>query len=208
MLRRQRPPQRASWVKPVHGRSSSQVTELLVRWRSGDREALDALMPLVYAELHRLANHYLQRERSDHTLQSTALVHEAYVRLVGQNPPEWQNRSHFFGVAAQLMRQILVDYARSHRADKRGGGVCKLTLLDAEAQPQPVDVDVIALDDALRALAEMDPQQSRVVELKFFAGLSNEDTSEVLGISPSTVKREWITARAWLFRELDRSTST
>lgn len=164
-------------------------------------------MPLVYAELRRLAKTYLQRERPDHTLQSTALVHEAFVRLVGRNPPQWQNRSHFFGVAAQLMRQILVDYARSHRADKRGGGVCKLTLNEAEEQPQPVDVDVVALDNALRTLAEMDPQQSRIVELKFFAGLSNDDTSEVLGISASTVKRDWIIARAWLFRELDRRTT-
>jgi len=180
---------------------------LLVRWRGGDREALDALMPLVYAELRQLASHYLQGERPDHTLQSTALVHEAYVRLAGQDPPQWQNRAHFFGVAAHLMRQILVDHARTHRAAKRGSGACKLTLESASDQPQPVDVDVVALDDALRTLAEMDPQQSRIVELKFFAGLSIEDTSEVLGVSVSTVKRDWITARAWLFRELDRSTS-
>jgi RNA polymerase sigma factor (TIGR02999 family) len=188
----------------LHRRSSNQVTELLVRWRDGDREALDALMPLVYAELRRLARNYLQRERPDHTLQSTALVHEAYVRLIGQDVPQWQNRAHFFGVAAQLMRQILVDHARNHRADKRGGGAFKLTLSDALEQARPVDVDVVALDDALKALAEIDPQQSRVVELKFFAGLTNEDTSEILGISASTVKRDWITARAWLFRELDR----
>jgi len=161
-------------------------------------------MPLVYAELRRLARNYLQRERPDHTLQSTALVHEAYVRLIGQDVPQWQNRAHFFGVAAQLMRQILVDHARNHRADKRGGGAFKLTLSDALEQARPVDVDVVALDDALKALAEIDPQQSRVVELKFFAGLTNEDTSEILGISASTVKRDWITARAWLFRELDR----
>jgi RNA polymerase sigma factor (TIGR02999 family) len=185
--------------------SSSQVTELLGRWRGGDREALDALMPLVYTELRRVANHYLRNERSGHTLQSTALVHEAYVRLVNQDFPEWQNRAHFFAVAAQLMRQILVDYARSHGAAKRGGSVCRLTLDEAEEVPQPMDVDVVALDEALKTLAEMDPQQSRVVELKFFAGLSIEDTSDVLGISPSTVKRYWITARAWLYRELDRS---
>ncbi len=206
MLRGQRAP-RASWGKVLHRQSSNQVTQLLVRWRGGDRVALDALMPLVYTELRRLAKHYLQRERPDHTLQSTALVHEAFVRLVGQNSPQWQNRSHFFGVAAQLMRQILVDHARSHRADKRGGGVCKLTLNDAAEQPLPVDVDVVALDRALKALAELDPQQSRIVELKFFAGLSNEDASEVLGISSSTVKRDWVTARAWLFRELDRTTT-
>ena len=184
---------------------SEQVTSLLLRWRSGDKAALDALMPLVYDELRRLAHHYLQRERPDHTLQSTALVHEAYARLVGQNLPEWQNRAHFFGVAAQLMRQILVDYARSHRAGKRGGSACKLPLDDAESHTSIADVDVVALDDALQTLARLDPQQSRVVELRFFAGLSIEDTSEVLGVSPSTVKRDWNTARVWLYRELDRT---
>jgi RNA polymerase sigma factor (TIGR02999 family) len=163
-------------------------------------------MPLVYQELRAIAHHYLQNERTEHTLQSTALVHEAYVRLIAQDLPKWQNRAHFFAVASQLMRQILVDYARAHRAAKRGGTVCRLALDEAEEQATPVDVDVIALDDALRKLAEMDPQQGRVVELKFFGGLSIEDTSEVLGISPSTVKRDWVTARAWLYRELDRST--
>lgn len=187
---------------------SSEVTELLVRWRGGDREALDSLLPLVYDELRRIARHYLQGERTGHTLQSTALVNEAYVRLVAQDFPEWQNRAHFFAVAAQLMRQILVDYARSHRAAKRGGDLCKVTLSEAEDLPFTADVDVIALDEALRELAQMDQQQSRVVELKFFAGLSSEDTAEVLGISPSTVKRDWITARAWLYRELDRSSAT
>jgi RNA polymerase sigma factor (TIGR02999 family) len=177
----------------------------LVRWRGGDRQALDVLLPLVYDELRRIAHHYLRNERSDHTLQSTALVNEAYVRMVVQDFPQWQNRAHFFAVAAQLMRQILVDYARSRRAAKRGGSVCRLALEEADEQPQPVDVDVIALDEALQTLAQMDPQQCRVVELKFFAGLSTEDTAEVLGISPSTVKRDWITARAWLHRELDRS---
>jgi RNA polymerase sigma factor (TIGR02999 family) len=187
---------------------SNQVTELLVRWRGGDKAALDALMPLVYAELRRVAQHYLNNERPDHTLQSTALVHEAYVRLINQNFPQWQNRAHFFAVAAQLMRQILIDYARSHRASKRGGNVYKMALDDAEEQPQAVNVDIIALDDALKSLADMDAQQSRVVELKFFGGLSIEDTAEVLGVSPSTVKRDWVTARAWLYRELDRSAAT
>jgi len=177
----------------------------LVRWRSGDKAALDSLMPLVYTELRRIANRYLQGERSDHTLQSTALVHEAYVRMTGQALPQWQNRAHFFAVAAQLMRQILVDHARSHRASKRGGDVYKLALEDAEEQPKVLDFDIVALDDALKSLALMDEQQSRVVELKFFGGLSVEDTAEVLGISPSTVKRDWTTARAWLFRELNRS---
>lgn len=187
---------------------SEQVTTLLVRWRGGDKSALDQLMPLVYTELRRLAHHYLRQERPDHTLQSTALVHEAYARLTHQNLPEWQNRAHFFGVAAQLMRQILVDYARSHRASKRGGDVYKLALDDAAEQPQDVDLDIIALDDALKSLASLDSQQSKVVELKFFGGLSIEDTAEVLGISPSTVKRDWVTARAWLYRELDRSAAT
>ena len=187
---------------------SNQVTELLVRWRGGEKEALDSLMPLVYGELRRIAQHYLNNERSDHTLQSTALVHEAYVRLAHQDLPQWQNRAHFFAVAAQLMRQILVDYARSHRASKRGGDVYKLALDDAEEQPQAADLDIVALDDALKTLALMDSQQSKVVELKFFCGLSIEDTAEVLGIPPSTVKRDWVTARAWLYRELDRSAAT
>ena len=209
MLRLQCAPlQRTGPGQALESRSSNQVTELLVRWRGGDREALDTLMPLVYAELRRLAKSYLQRERPNHTLQSTALVNEAYVRLIGQNLPQWQNRAHFFGVAAQLMRQILVDYARSHRADKRGGGAFKLTLGDAAEQAQPIDIDLVALDDALKTLAEIDPQQGRIVELKFFAGLTNEDASEILGISTSTVKRDWVTARAWLFRELDRRTTT
>lgn len=183
----------------------NEVTELLVRWRGGDKAALDALMPLVYGELRRIAQHYLSRERSDHTLQSTALVHEAYVRLTEQNLPVWQNRAHFFAVAAHLMRQILVDHARSHRASKRGGDVLKLALDEAEKQPQPFDVDVVALDDALNSLALLDQQQCRIVELKFFAGLSVEDTAEVMGISASTVKRDWFIARAWLYRELQRS---
>ena len=162
----------------------------------------------MYSELRRIANHFLQDERPDHTLQSTALVHEAYLRLAQQDLPQWQNRAHFFAVAAQLMRQILVDYARSHRASKRGGHVYKLALDEAEEQPRALEVDIVALDDALKSLAEMDSQQSRVVELKFFGGLSIDDTAEVLGISASTVKRDWITARAWLFRELDRSAAT
>jgi len=188
--------------------SSKQVTELLVRWRWGDREALDSLLPLVYDELRRIARHYLQGERPGHTLQSTALVNEAYVRMVAQDFPQWQNRAHFFAVAAQLMRQILVDHARNHRASKRGGDVYKVSLDEAGDQPQAIDIDIVALDDALKNLAVMDLQQSKVVELKFFAGLSIEDTAEVIGISASTVKRDWITARAWLYRELDRKSAT
>jgi RNA polymerase sigma factor (TIGR02999 family) len=163
-------------------------------------------MPLVYGELRRLAHHYLQRERSDHTLQSTALVHEAYLRLAGPGAPQWQNRAHFFGIAARVMRQILVEYARAHSAAKRGGvGACKLTLDDALDLQQKTDVDVIALDSALDRLSELDPQQSRIVELRFFTGLTIEDTSEVMGISPATVKRDWTSARAWLHREIARS---
>jgi RNA polymerase sigma factor (TIGR02999 family) len=182
----------------------SQVTLLLSRWRAGDREALDALMPLVYEELRRLARHYLQLEHPGHTLQSTALVHEAYVRLLGQNPPEWKSRAHFFGIAARLMRQILVDHARNHQAAKRGGNPLKITLSDGIVGHGGKDVDLVALDNALNSLAQLNPQQSQIVELRFFSGLTIEDTSEVLGISPATVKRGWTTARAWLFREMSR----
>lgn len=185
--------------------SPSQVTLLLSRWRSGDREALDALMPLVYQELRRLARHYLSQERPDHTLQSTALVHEAYVRLLGQSAPEWKSRAHFFGVAARLMRQILVDHARNHGAAKRGGNSVKLTLSEGLVGRKGTDIDLIALDNALNNLAELSPQQSHIVELRFFSGLTIEDTSEVLGVSPATVKRSWTTARAWLFREMSGS---
>lgn len=205
---RQHAPPACDQVGMLQRGSSDQVTELLVRWRGGDKAALDDLLPLVYAELRRIARHYLNNERSDHTLQSTALVHEAYVRLAKQQLPEWQNRAHFFAVAAQLMRQILVDHARSHRASKRGGEAYKLALDEAEEKAQPVDVDIVALDDALKSLAELDSQQSRVVELKFFGGLSTEETAEVLGVSPSTVKRDWVTARAWLYRELERGAAT
>ncbi len=160
-------------------------------------------MPLVYAELRRLAHYYLQQERSDHTLQSTALVHEAYLRLAGQTPPQWQNRAHFFGIAAHIMRQILVEYARGHgAAAKRGGSACRLTLDEALDLPMRTGVDVVALDRALTELSAMDEQQGRIVELRFFGGLTIEDTSEVLGVSPATVKRDWITARAWLHRAI------
>lgn len=193
---------RAEHGFPLHRESSNPVTELLVRWRGGDRHALEELMPLVYDELRRLAHYYLRQERSDHTLQSTALVHEAYLRLAGQNAPQWQNRAHFFGIAAHIMRQILVEYARSRGAAKRGGSACKLTLDAAAATPQQMDVDVVALDKALNELSELDAQQSRIVELRFFGGLTIDDTSEVLGISPATVKRDWVTARAWLYRAM------
>ena len=192
---------------PLHDMSRSPVTALLVRWRSGDDEALQELMPLVYGELRRLARSYLRQERPDHTLQSTALVHEAYVRLTGSSLPEWQDRAHFFGIAANLMRQILVEHARGRNTAKRGGGACRLAIDEAEEQPDRSGVDIVALDDALKDLSKIDQQQSRVVELRFFAGLSIEDTAELLGVSPSTVKRDWNTARVWLFRELDRTSA-
>lgn len=185
--------------------AATPVTELLVRWRSGDDEALQSLIPLVYDEMRRLAHSYLRRERPDHTLESTALVHEAYVRLTGSALPDWQDRAHFFGIAAHLMRQILVEHARSRNTGKRGGAVLKLHIDSVNEPSRQPDLDIVALDDALKDLARIDPQQSRVVELRYFAGLSIEETAEVLGISPSTVKRDWTTARTWLFRELDRT---
>jgi RNA polymerase sigma factor (TIGR02999 family) len=184
--------------------SPQPVSALLVKWRAGDQEALQALIPLVYQELRRIAQHHLRQERPDHTLQSTALVHEAYLRLMKQGPAEIGNRSHFLAIASKLMRQILVDHARGHRAAKRGGGV-KLELNDAISAQKTQSVDLIALDDALNELAELDPQQSRIVELRFFGGLSIEETAEFVGVSPTTVKREWATARAWLRREVRRS---
>lgn len=188
--------------------ASSQVSKLLLDWRVGDREAMDALLPLIYDELRRVAHHHLRNERPDHTLQTTALVHEAYFRLVGQDLPEWRNRAHFFAVAAQLMRQILVDYARRHRASKRGSGIAMLALEDVATQPERKEVDVIALNDALDKLNEIDARQSRIVELRFFAGLSLEETSEVMGIGTATVQRDWTAARAWLHREISRSNRT
>ncbi len=182
--------------------SSAQVSKLLLNWGHGDQDAREALIPLVYDELRRLARHHLRRERPNHTLQSAALVNEAYLRLIRQDQPQWQNRAHFFGVAAQLMRHILVDHARNRAAAKRGAGAPRLTLDPEVALPQERDVDLVALDDALNQLAALDSQQSRVVELRFFGGLSIDETSVVLGISPATVKREWATARAWLQREM------
>lgn len=186
----------------MDGGTSHQVTQLLIGWREGDRHALDALTPLVYQELRCIARRHLQREKPGHTLQSTALVHEAYLRLIDQNVT-WQNRAHFFGMAAQFMRRILVDHARGKQAAKRGGeDALRMTLDEGIAVAEGRDLDLVALDDALTRLAGMDPQQSRIIELRFFAGLSIEETAEVLGISPATVKRDWAMARAWLFREL------
>lgn len=182
--------------------SSGRVSKLLINWGQGDLDAREALIPLVYGELRRVARRYLGRERPDHTLQSAALVHEAYLRLVHKEPPQWQNRAHFFGVAAQLMRHLLVDHARNRRAAKRGAGAPRLSLDAHMVLPQKREVDLVALDDALNRLASLDSQQSRLIELRFFGGLSIEETAVVLGISPATVKREWATARAWLQREM------
>jgi len=184
--------------------SPQPVSALLIKWRAGDQEALQALIPLVYQELRRIAQHHLQQERLDHTLQSTALVHEAYLRLMKQGPAEVANRAHFLAVASRLMRQILVDHARGHRAAKRGGGI-KLELNDAMGAQNPQNMDLVVLDDALNELAKLDPQQTRIVELRFFGGLSIEETAEIVGVSPTTVKREWATARAWLRREVRRA---
>ena len=185
---------------------SHQITELLDRWTRGDNAAFEELVPLVYQDLRRVARRCLAGQRVDHTLQSTALVHEAYLRLVGRDRADWQNRQHFLAVAAQAMRHILVDHARKRRAAKRGAASVKLALDDAIALPQQRELDLVALDEALRALAMLDRRQSQVVELRFFGGLSIEDVSNVLGISPATVKREWATARSWLFAELQRQT--
>jgi RNA polymerase sigma factor (TIGR02999 family) len=184
--------------------SAPDVTQLLANWSQGDQGALDKLMPLVYGELRRLASSHLRRERSNHTLQSTALVHEAFMRLVNQQDVQWRNRAHFYAIAAQMIRRILVDYARSQHAEKRGSGAVKLALDDAMAVPQQTDMDLLGLNDALDRLAELDARQSRIVELRFFAGLSIEETAEVMNLSPASIKREWNTARAWLFREMTR----
>jgi RNA polymerase sigma factor (TIGR02999 family) len=183
---------------------SQDVTQLLLEWRNGNERALDRLMPLVYDELRRLAASYMRRERPDHTLQPTALLNEAYLRLVDQTRIAWQGRAHFFGIAAQMMRRILLDHARQLKAAKRGSGGSKLPLEAALGEPERQDVDVIALDEALTRLEELDPRQSRVVELRFFAGLEVNEVAEVLGISRATVNREWAIARTWLYREISR----
>lgn len=179
------------------------VGELLAKWRAGDQEALQALVPLVYKDLRAMAHAYLKRERPGHTLQTTALVHEAYLRLVVRRPFEAENRTHFVGVAARLMRQILVDYARNRGAAKRGADN-RVELDTAVEMPQMPNTNVVALDDALKLLAEVDEQQCRLVELRFFGGLTTEDAAEVLGISRSTAKREWNVAKAWLARQMKR----
>ena len=179
------------------------VTKMLQEWSvSGDRAALDKLIPIVYDELRRQASRYLQRERQGHTLQTTGLVHEAYVRLIDQAGVRWQNRAHFFAIAAEMMRRILVDHARRRGAAKRGGDAVKITLDEALNASTERDLDLIAVDEVLTRLAALDQQQARVVELRFFGGLNVEETSEVLGISERTVKRDWQVAKAWIRREL------
>lgn len=191
-------------VDPVPEFHSMSVSELLANWRAGDEECLRRLLPLVYSELRRLAHYQLRKERPGHTLQSTALVHEAYLQLAKQEPMLVENRAHFFAVCAHLMRQILVQYARRRNAVKRGGGGYKLTLDGAFALPKSTSADLVALDDALNGLAKLDPQQSRIVELRFFGGLSIEETAQVLSVSSATVKRHWTTARVWLHDQISR----
>ncbi|MBC7912317.1 MAG: sigma-70 family RNA polymerase sigma factor [Pyrinomonadaceae bacterium] len=182
--------------------SPNEVTQLLKKLTEGNRNVLDELLPLIYDELRRVAAGYLRRERSGHTLQTTALVHEAYLRLVDQTQVQWQNRAHFFGVAAQMMRRILVDHARSHNAEKRGDGFHIISLDDNIDVSGERATELVALDDALKALADIDEQKSRIVELRFFGGLSVEETAEVLGVSAPTVKRQWRMAKAWLYGQV------
>jgi len=184
--------------------SQNEVTQLLLAWSDGDKAALEELTPLVYAELRRLAERYMRRERAGHPLQTTALVNEAYVRLIDLRQVRWQNRAHFFGVAAQLMRHILVDFARARRRAERGGYKQQVSLEEAAVVSKEKSADFIALDDALKSLAEIDPRKSRMVELRFFGGLSVEETAEALNVSPRTVMREWSLARDWLYRELSK----
>jgi RNA polymerase sigma factor (TIGR02999 family) len=180
------------------------VTQLLKAWSGGNREALDQLLPVVYTEIRRLARSYLRRERPDHTLQATALVNEAYMRLIDQRAVKWQNRAHFFGIAAQIMRRILVDHARMRHAEKRGSGESPVLLDEALDIASDRNLDIVALNDALIALAELDPRQAKIVELRFFGGLTIEEAAEVMQLSPATIKRELAGARVWLRRELER----
>jgi len=185
--------------------TQAQITDLLVAWSSGDQHALERLLPLVYDELRRLASLYLNHERSGHTLQPTALVNEVYLRLIDQQRVTWQNRAQFFGVAAQMMRRILVSHARARQAEKRGGGEQRITLEEGLVPSAQRDVNLLALDEALTRLETIDPDKSRLVELRFFSGLTVDETAEVMSISPRTVDRQWQTAKAWLHREIARS---
>jgi RNA polymerase sigma factor (TIGR02999 family) len=180
------------------------VTQLLHEWSEGNQQALSELLPIIYDELRRLAHLYLRRENSDHTLETTALVHEAYLKLVNQKSVNWQNRSHFFGIAAQAMRRILIDNARRRAAAKRAPGEA-ITYDEAHLCAQRKDQRLIALDEALKELEEIDPQQSRIIELRYFGGLTIEEAAEAMSLSPATIKREWTTARAWLYRKLNEA---
>ena len=182
--------------------NSPNITQLLAEWREGDPSALDELYPLVYDELHRLARRYMSRERKGHTLQTTALINEAYVRLVGQKNVHWANRSHFFAISAQIMRRILIDHARRHAYAKRGGGAQQVSLEEAAVVSPDQSGELIRLDEALQSLAEMDPRRSQVVELRYFGGLNNEEIAGVLNVSENTVTRDWNMARAWLYHQL------
>ncbi len=183
-------------------RQEHQITELLAEWSGGNQAALDELYPLVYAELHRLARRYMSRERKGHTLQTTALINEAYVRLVDQRNVQWANRSHFFAISAQIMRRILIDHARRHAYAKRGGGAQQVSLDETAAVALDNLSEFLRLDEALKSLAELDPRRSQVVELRYFGGLNNEEIAGVLKISENTVIRDWNMARAWLYRQL------
>lgn len=187
--------------------TSPDVTQLLRNWQGGDQTARDQLLGIVYDELRRQAGRYLRRERSDHTLQPTALVHEAYLQLIDQSRVSWENRAHFFGAAARLMRRVLVDYARAHQAEKRGSGEEKLALDEAIVVPESKDLNILALNDALEELARLDERQSRIVELRYFAGLSIEETATITGVSPATVKREWAMAKVWLHNQIKRTSA-
>jgi len=187
--------------------SPQNVTQLLVDWSNGDKSALEKLFPLVYDELRRAARQYMRRENPGHTLQTTALVHEAYLRLIDQRHTQWRNRAHFFAIAAQIMRRILLDHARSYQYKKRGGGAHQVSLDETAIVSQGKAAEMIVLDDALNELAKIDPQQSRVVELRFFGGLTVEETAEVLSLSPATIKREWSAAKAWLYHEIRKTKS-
>lgn len=179
-----------------------EITQLLAEWSNGNQTALDKLYPLVYEELRRLAHRYMRRERKDHTLQTTALINEAYLRLIDQKNVHWENRAHFFSISAQIMRRILIDYARRYQYAKRGGGAKKISLDDGAFVAKERAAELLMLDEALLSLAERDPRRSQVVELRFFGGLSNEEIASVLKVSPNTVTRDWNLARAWLYREL------
>ena len=189
-------------LKPDY--ATPEITRLLVEWSDGSQAALDALMPVVHAELQKLAHSYMRRENSAHTLQTTALVNEAYLRLIDQKSVQWQSRAHFFGIAAQMMRRILIDHARSHEYAKRGGKAMKVSLDDVAEISDEKAAEMIALDEALRELAEIDPRRARVVELRYFGGLSNDEISEVLQISVNTIVRDWNLAKAWLHRTLTK----